>query len=504
MAAQLTIFTIYTSEDKEILLHLLAHLKPFEKEFDLSFRHDDAILSGQFWKPQIESPWQEADIFLLLVSNTFMYSEFVKQLEFKMVIDRYKEGKSTVIPILIDDCQWEAEFKSDDYDFSLNELQLLPEDAKPIKTWDSPNQAYASIAASIKGVIKALIGDTSQEVSELQQTMDSEAEQIALSFTEKEGKEEAKRLQEEAKAIKIAEEQRRLKAAAKTKAEEEKRLQNAAETQRKNEEEKRQQEVADRQRKQEAERRQQAAAERQRKSAHEKRLREEAQAKSVIDSVNQGAQKGKEQPFLSKIKERLENAWNSNAPKNIKRVLAALLVVVLATLAIRTCSKNNSAADQPADAVQTADTILGKDAMDKEELEINLAEKEEVLSKLAVGDTYEDGFVFEIGADGKTGKIAHIDDAGPMTWKNAMRIHDQLGEGWRLPTFDELLLMQKTIGQGATNEGEFSDGLYWSATDYDEYQAKLLRFRDANRSYHYNKEAEHRKFRVRAIREFRR
>ncbi|MEP3210224.1 MAG: TIR domain-containing protein [Maribacter sp.] len=494
MAAQLTIFTIYTSEDKEILLHLLNHLKPFEKEFDVSFWHDDAIHSGQFWKPQIESRLHEADIFLLLVSNTFMYSEFVKQLEFKMVIDRYKEGKATVIPVLIDYCQWEIEFQSDDYDFSLNELQVLPEDAKPIKTWDSPNQAYANIAVNIKGVIKSLLGETTQEESEIQeaaqQTIDSAEEQIALSFNEEEEEnEEALRLQEEIKAKKIAEEQRRLKEeAAKTKAEEEKKLQEAQETQRRQEEEKRLRE----------------AAERQSSSEQQRRLGEEAQTKSVIDPVNQDEKKGKEQPVIIKVKERVEKAWNGYASKNVKRILAALLLVALATWAIRSCSKTNRAPDKPTDTTPIADTILGKDATAKEELDIDLTEKEEVLIELAVGDTYEDGYVFEIAADGKTGKIAHIDDVGPMTWKNAMSIHDQLGSGWRLPTFDELLLMQKTIGQGASNKGEFSDGLYWSATDFDEYQARLLRFRDANRSYHYNKEAEHRKFRVRAIRDFRR
>jgi hypothetical protein len=61
--------------------------------------------------------------------------------------------------------------------------------------------------------------------------------------------------------------------------------------------------------------------------------------------------------------------------------------------------------------------------------------------------------------------------------------------------------MYRTIGQGATNSGEFADALYWSATDYDEYQARLIRFSDGNTSYHYNKNAEHRKFKVRAIRD---
>jgi hypothetical protein len=89
-----------------------------------------------------------------------------------------------------------------------------------------------------------------------------------------------------------------------------------------------------------------------------------------------------------------------------------------------------------------------------------------------------------------------------MSWQSAMKIDEQLGEGWRLPTFDELRIMHQTIGQGATNSGEFSGELYWSATAYDEYQARLVRFRDGNTSYHYNKNVEQRKFLVRAVRDF--
>ena len=89
-----------------------------------------------------------------------------------------------------------------------------------------------------------------------------------------------------------------------------------------------------------------------------------------------------------------------------------------------------------------------------------------------------------------------------MPWYDAIHIHEQLGEGWRLPTMAELQLMHQTIGQGANNSGHFSDELYWSATAYDEHQARLFRFRNGNSSYHYNKNVAHRKFYVRAVRDF--
>jgi len=63
--------------------------------------------------------------------------------------------------------------------------------------------------------------------------------------------------------------------------------------------------------------------------------------------------------------------------------------------------------------------------------------------------------------------------------------------------------MHKTIGNGAKNEGEFADNkLYWSATEYDEFQARLMRSSDGNTTFHYNNRADYRQFRVRAIKDF--
>jgi len=54
-------------------------------------------------------------------------------------------------------------------------------------------------------------------------------------------------------------------------------------------------------------------------------------------------------------------------------------------------------------------------------------------------------------------------DLGQMTWDNAMNACDGLGDGWRLPTRLELLLMH--INQDGL--GGFADSYYWSSTEGD-------------------------------------
>ncbi|MGJ8735792.1 hypothetical protein [Zobellia laminariae] len=206
----------------------------------------------------------------------------------------------------------------------------------------------------------------------------------------------------------------------------------------------------------------------------------------IIHAVNQ---------FYNKAKK------NIGTDKNVK-VRSGLLVLALAIFGILTYvflgdSQKQSFTPSGVEKVEVVSDAIVK-TENIEEIDV-VAELE-----LSVGDAYNGGIIFTIDPSNKIGKIAYIEDKGPMTWKNAMSIHEQLGEGWRLPELDELRGLYKTIGPGADNKGKFENELYWSATPFDEHQARLVKFSDGNASYHYNSSGTHRKFRVRAIKDFKR
>jgi TIR domain/Gram-negative bacterial TonB protein C-terminal len=149
-------FVIYAREDTNIKHRLLAHLNPFVKAYNLVLWHDEHLEAGQEWKPHIESRLEKTDLFLLLISVDFMNSEFINQVEFKFAIDRHKANKSIVIPIIINYCQWDISFNFTDYNFNLNELQVLPQEGKPVDDWKTPEQAYNNIAAGIRKVLETI------------------------------------------------------------------------------------------------------------------------------------------------------------------------------------------------------------------------------------------------------------------------------------------------------------------------------------------------------------
>ena len=90
-----------------------------------------------------------------------------------------------------------------------------------------------------------------------------------------------------------------------------------------------------------------------------------------------------------------------------------------------------------------------------------------------MGDYYDDGVkqgvVFVVTPDGKHGKIVNLNDFSKLTWSEAKSACRNLGNGWRLPSKAELLMIYELkyklnsvlIAVG----NEFVDAWYWSADE---------------------------------------
>ena len=456
MAPPLNIYVIYTSEDTDVMLGLVEHLNRLRELHDITIWHDDPINLGQYWIPKVETRLGETDIFLLFVSDAFMHSEFIHQLEFKLVIDRYKEDKSVVIPIIVDNCPWDIDFRSEDYNFNFNELEVLPSGGKPIAEWKLSDQILEKIAASVGSVISSMKYDHIQMKSE-NDSLEGSRSGIGVENSDQGASvENGNRDEDEDKeSLRVAEKNHR---------------QEEAEVDRSNN-----------------------------KRPHSAEPEIETTGKEVKISKNIPTN-GVDRKAYGPIR---------NMNSGLKKGLLLLALVVLFAFVGTWFLKTTSASSQEETPIflndeNTKEEILIEvnDSVGADRIEISTSIEEIPLSRLVVGDAYDGGTIFSIDGDGKTGKVAHQEDAGPMPWKTAVNIHLQLGEGWRLPTLDELKLMRQTIGQGGSNSAQFTRELYWSSTLYDDYQAQLLRFSDGNASYHYNMENEDRIFMVRAVRDF--
>lgn len=81
------------------------------------------------------------------------------------------------------------------------------------------------------------------------------------------------------------------------------------------------------------------------------------------------------------------------------------------------------------------------------------------------------GFNFEV----------YPNDLPKMNWETAKKTCAELGDGWRLPTKDELNL----IYQIKDEIGGFANSYYWSSTEYNNTSAWGQSFDDGKQYYYY-------------------
>jgi len=106
---------------------------------------------------------------------------------------------------------------------------------------------------------------------------------------------------------------------------------------------------------------------------------------------------------------------------------------------------------------------------------------EEVLKrKLLTNDGGYETFTI----DGKTIQVAKEDFPNQMTWYYAMSACEKLGNGWRLPSIDELKGMHDQLHK--RGKGNFrKDGLYWSSSEAMPSNAWYFYFEHGKASKYY-------------------
>lgn len=94
----------------------------------------------------------------------------------------------------------------------------------------------------------------------------------------------------------------------------------------------------------------------------------------------------------------------------------------------------------------------------------------------------EMGVVFAVTSDGRHGKVMSVADT-KNNWGNAKKWCSQYGNGWRLPTKDELRIMyrnKRTINSALEDGGytELRANYHWSSESKDNYSAWTVGLHD--------------------------
>ena len=139
------IFYSYSHKDKEYMEETKEHLAPLFRKNLIENWYDRMIPAGTRWETEIAKELETADVFLMLVSSSFLASNYCFNIEMARAIKRANDGKAIAIPVIIRECLWELT--------ELVNLKALPEDGIPINSWPDRDKAFKTVA---EGLLQAL------------------------------------------------------------------------------------------------------------------------------------------------------------------------------------------------------------------------------------------------------------------------------------------------------------------------------------------------------------
>ena len=103
-----SIFVSYSHKDSKKLEELKVMLKGKFQEENILIWDDTKIQPGEKWKEKIDEALSSARVVVLIVTNTFLASDFIIKEELPYVFDKENEGLLKIAWIYWDYCNYEG------------------------------------------------------------------------------------------------------------------------------------------------------------------------------------------------------------------------------------------------------------------------------------------------------------------------------------------------------------------------------------------------------------
>jgi tetratricopeptide (TPR) repeat protein len=143
-----TLFYAYAHEDEALRDELEAHLSLMKRNGLISEWHDRQIGAGSEWAGQIDEHLRTADVILLLVSSSFISSNYCYDVEVREAMRRHESRDAIVVPVILRSVDWHSA--------PFGKLQALPKDAVAITSWSNRDEAFTNVTEGIRRLIEEL------------------------------------------------------------------------------------------------------------------------------------------------------------------------------------------------------------------------------------------------------------------------------------------------------------------------------------------------------------
>ena len=119
-----------------------------KRQGDLVCWHDRRVGAGEEWNGQLDRNLEEARVILLLISPSYLASDYCFDVETKRALERHDRGEATVIPVLLRPVDWEGA--------PFARLQGLPTGLRPVTSWPNRDEAFRDVAQGIRRAVASL------------------------------------------------------------------------------------------------------------------------------------------------------------------------------------------------------------------------------------------------------------------------------------------------------------------------------------------------------------
>lgn len=138
------VFFSYSHKDEPLRNELENHLAMLKRDGTIETWHDRRILAGADLDEEIDANLEQAEIILLLVSASFLASEYCYQREMTRALEKHAEGSATVIPVILKPCDWTPS--------PFGKLMAVPTDGMAVTMFGNQDEALSIVAKELRKV----------------------------------------------------------------------------------------------------------------------------------------------------------------------------------------------------------------------------------------------------------------------------------------------------------------------------------------------------------------
>jgi len=151
------LFISYSHDDEVWKEKLLDGLRVLERKNSVALWDANELTPGSEWSKQIENALQQSDIAVLLVSPSFLASDFIVKRELPALLERRQKEGLAIVPVLVRPSLWSAVPE-------IAELQFANDTSKPLSSVSEEERDKAMTS------ITQLIADLSEALAERSST----------------------------------------------------------------------------------------------------------------------------------------------------------------------------------------------------------------------------------------------------------------------------------------------------------------------------------------------